>query len=87
MTDLMLALYEFTLAHRMGPLAEDPEYDDFVRCAGLQEQRLRARLDDTGTQNLDDFQNEVRLQHSTEQEVLFRAAVSLSRELNGLLRP
>jgi len=87
MTDLMLALYEFTLARRMGHLSEDPEYDDFVRCAGLQEQRLRARLDEAGSKNLDALLDELRLQHSTEQEVLFRAALSLSRELNGLLRP
>lgn len=87
MTDLMLALYEFTLARRMGHLSEDPEYSDFVRCAGLQEQRLRARLDEAGSKNLDVLLDELRLQHSTEQEVLFRAALSLSRELNGLLRP
>lgn len=87
MTDLMLALYQFTLARRMGPLSEDPEYSDFVRCSGLQEQRLRARLDEAGAQTLDDLLDELRLQHSAEQEVLFRAALSLSRELNGLLRP
>ncbi len=86
MTDLMLALYQFTLAHRMGHLSEDPEYDDFVRCAGLQEQRLRTQLDEAGSQTLDNLLDELRLQHSAEQEVLFRAALTLSRELNGLLQ-
>ena len=86
MTDLMLALYEFTLARRMGHLSEDPEYDDFVRCASLQEQRLRSHLDDAGLQTLDNLLDELRLQHSAEQEVLFRAALSLSRELNGLFQ-
>jgi len=64
MTDLMLALYQFTLARRMGSLAEDPEYEDFVRCADLQEQHLRARLDNAGTQALDNLPDELNLQQA-----------------------
>ena len=85
MTDLMLALYNFACSHRMGRLMEDPEYADFSRCAKLQEERLRARLDDAGKQNLDNLLGELELEHSAEQEAIFQAAFSLSRELNGLL--
>lgn len=87
MTDLMLALYEFTASRRMGYLMEDPEYADFSRCAKLQEQKLRTRLDDGENQNLDDLLGELELERSVEQEAMFQAALSLSRELNGLLRP
>lgn len=87
MTDLMLALYEFTVSRRMGCLMEDPEYADFSRCGNLQKGRLRARLDDAGRQNLDDLLDELNLEHGAEQEAMFQAAFSLSRELNGLLRP
>ena len=87
MTDLMLALYEFAVSRRMGYLMEDPEYDDFSRCVKLQKEKLCARLDDVGKQNLDDLLDELYLEHSAEQEAIFQAAFSLSRELNGLLRP
>lgn len=87
MTDLMLALYEFTTSRRMGYLMEDPEYADFSRCAKLQEERLRARLDDAGKQALDALLGELELEHGAEQEAMFQAAFSLSRELNSLLRP
>ena len=87
MTDLMLALYEFTASRRIGCLMEDPEYADFSRCAKLQEEKLRSRLDTGGKQNLDDLLGELELERSIEQEAMFRAALSLSRELNGLLRP
>ena len=87
MTDLMLALYEFAVSRRMGYLMEDPEYEDFSRCAKLQEQKLRTHLDPAGKQNLDNLLEELRLAHSTEQEAIFQAAFSLSRELNGLLQP
>ena len=87
MTDLMLALYKFTASRRMGHLMEDPEYADFSRCAKLQEQKLRARLDDGGKQNLDDLLGELELERGVEQEAMFRATLSLSRELNGLLQP
>ena len=86
MTDLMLALYEFTASRRMGCVMEDPEYADFSRCARLQEQTLRARLDDASKQNLDDLLDELKLERSVEQEAMFQAALALSRELNGLLR-
>ena len=87
MTDLMLALYQFAVTRRMGSLMEDPEYADFSRCAEQQEERLRDRLDDAGKKNLDDLLGKLELERSAEQEVLFQAAFSLSRELNGLLRP
>lgn len=87
MTDLMLTLYQFAVTRRMGYLMEDPEYADCSRCVRLQTERLRARLDDAGKQNLDDLLGELDLEHSTEQEAVFQAALSLSRELNGPLRP
>ena len=79
MTDLMLALYEFTASRRMGCVMEDPEYADFSRCARLQEQTLRARLDDASKQNLDDLLDELKLERSVEQEAMFQAALALSR--------
>lgn len=87
MTNLMLALYEFTSARRMGCLMEDPNYANFSRCAGLQEQSLRERLDGQSAQHLDRMLAELDSQHSAELEAMFRAAFSLSRELNSLLRP
>ena len=87
MTDFMLTLYQFAVTRRMGYLMEDPEYADCSRCVGVQTERLRARLDRAGQQNLDDLMGELELKHSTEQEAVFQAAFSLSRELNGLLRP
>lgn len=86
MTDLMLALYQFAVTRRMGCLMEDPEYADYSRCIKLQTERLRARLDDAGKQNLDALLDELELEHCAEQEAAFQAAFSLSRELNGLLR-
>ena len=85
MTDLMLALYEFTASRRMGHLMEDPDYADFSRCAKAQEARLRARLDAQAEQHLDALLTELDSEHSVEQESMFLAALSLARELNGLL--
>lgn len=87
MTDLMLALYEFTVSRRMSCLMEDPEYADFSRCANLQKDRLRARLDEAGRQHLDNLLGELELERHAEQEAMFQAAFTLSRELNDLLRP
>ncbi len=87
MTDLMLTLYNFASQHRMGHLMETPEYAEFSRCAEQQEERLRTRLDDAGKKNLDDLLGELDLERSVEQEAMFQAAFSLSRELNGLLQP
>lgn len=87
MTDLMLALYQFAVTHRMGSLMEDPEYAEFSRCANLQEAKLRTHLDQAGTQTLDHLLGELALEQSAQQEAVFQAAFSLSRELNGLLRP
>ncbi len=87
MTDLMLALYQFAVTRRMGSLMEDPEYADFSRCAKQQEESLRTRLDAAGKKNLDDLLGELELEHSAQQEAVFQAAFSLSRELNGLLWP
>ena len=87
MTDLMLALYKFASARRMGCLMEDPNYADFSRCAKLQEQSLRERLDGQGSQHLDHMLAELDSEHSVELEAMFQAAFSLSRDLNSLLRP
>lgn len=87
MTDLMLTLYNFASSHRMGCLMESQEYSDFSRCAKLQEQKLRARLDDAGKQNLDDLLGELDGERSVELDAMFQTALSLSRELNGLLQP
>lgn len=85
MSDLMRTLYAFVMEHRMGGVWDDAEYRSFSSRAQLQEDKLRALLDQEGRQILDDLLGELRLQNNVEMETLFRATVGLCRELNGVL--
>ena len=85
MTDLMSDLYHFVLHRRMGGCWDDPDYADFTRCARAQEAMLRTRLDARSIDILDALLGELANVHAVEQECLFRAALSLYRELHGIL--
>lgn len=80
MTDFMRTLYEYTCQRHMTGVWHDPEYRECAQCAQRKEDALRQRL-------LDDMFEQQSCRQSVELEVLFQAAFSLSRDLNGLLRP
>lgn len=86
MTDLMLTLYEYTCQRHMTGIWYEPEYREYVNCAEQKEEALCRQLDKDGQRLLNDLCDQLSFQHSLELEVLFQAAFSLSRELNGLLR-
>jgi len=87
MTDLMRTLYEYTCQRHMTGIWHQPEYREYVNCAEHKEDSLRQHLDRDGQRLLDELYDQLSCQHSLELEILFQAAFSLSRELNGLLRP
>lgn len=86
MNDLLTTLYEFLSQRRMGQVWDDPEYSTCRSYANLHEKALRARLDPECTQLLEDLLYELSCQHAVELETIFRATLSLSRELGGLVR-
>lgn len=87
MTDLMENLYEFLIRQRVDALLANTEYPDFAACQALQEEKLRAMLNENGQALLDDLLTELSFQHSAELEAMFRASMGLCRELSGLVTP
>lgn len=84
MTDLMKILYSYAQDHEIEALlAQNDEYKENERCTQSQEKRLRAVLDDTGTDILNEFLEEQRLLQFVEEEICFyagfRTALALTR--------
>ena len=86
MTDLMNNLYEFLTRHYISGMAQDPEYAKALGYAEAKQALLDQQLDDSQRRLLQGLLDEVELAHSMEQACLFRATLSLSRELSGLVR-
>jgi len=87
MTDLMENLYEFLIRQRVDALLANTEYPDFAACQALQEEKLRAVLDEDGKKHLDSMLLELSNQHTAELEAVFQASLVLCRELSGLVTP
>lgn len=86
MDDLTRCLYEFVCEKRMGSLSEDKEYIEAVLGAERQEKRVASYLDDEQRPELRALLDTLSAQSDITNEHLFQAALSLSRELNGLVR-
>lgn len=86
MDDLTRCLYEFVCEKRMGSLSEDKEYIEAVLGAERQEKRVASYLDDEQRPELRVLLDTLSAQSDITNEHLFQAALSLSRELNGLVR-
>ena len=86
MNDLTNALYEFVTTRRMGRVFDDPEYRSITSSAQGKENRLRELLDREGNRLLTDLLNEQTLQNAVEMETMFRATVTLCRELGQMVR-
>lgn len=86
MDDLMRCLYEFVRERRMGRLSEDKKYVEAVLGAERYQKRLAACLTGEQQSELDKLTAMIASQGEITGEYLFQAALSLSRELNGLVR-
>lgn len=86
MDDLTRCLYEFVCEKRMGRLSEDKEYKEAALDVELQEQRIRSYLNEEQSKELRWLIGAIALRNHIECEYVFQAALSLSRELNGLVR-
>ena len=82
MTDLMDILYSFAQDHEIEALlVKDDKYQESVRCTRGQEDGLRAVLDETAANILDDFLEEQRLLQFVQEEVCFWAGFRMALEL------
>jgi len=86
MDDLTKCLYEFACAKRLGSLSEDEEYQETLENVSQQRKRVAAHLDEEQQMELRMLIDNVTSQGNIEGEYLFQAALSLSRELSGLVR-
>lgn len=86
MDDLTRCLYEFVYENRMASLSRDKEYIDVVTSAERQEERVASYLNDEQRKELRTLIDALETQSNITCEHLFQAALSLSRELDGLVR-
>ena len=87
MTALTNVLFEFLTRNCIPSICADPEYETAKCYAAEKERLLRSQLDEPQQQLLQDLLDNLRLAHFFEQEYIFQATLSLSRELTGLVRP
>ena len=85
MDDLAQCLYEFLLDRRMGQEWNDGEYKACVLNAELQEEQMKASLNEKQQEELDLLLDRIAERDSMEKTYLFQAALSLVRELNALV--
>lgn len=79
----MTALYQFIQEHRVGSILwRSGEYRDYCRFSRVQEERLRAMLDEKGLETLDSMLQEQSNLHHEELAATFQATILLCRELN-----
>ena len=82
MSDLMDVLYSFAQDHEIEALlAQDDKYQESVRCTRGQEGRLRAVLDETTANVLNDFLEEQKLLQFMQEEICFRVGFRMALEL------
>lgn len=86
MDDLTRCLYEFVCEKRLGSLSEDQEYMDAVLTAERQQKRVASCLSKEQQLELETLTALIAAQGDITGEHLFCAALSLARELNGLVR-
>lgn len=87
MDDLTKCLYEFVCEKRLGSLAEDAEYKEALQTVERQRAKVEALLNREQQWELSLLIDSAAGQSSIECEHLFQAALSLSRELCGLVCP
>lgn len=86
MDDLTRCLYEFVCEKRLGRLSEDKEYIESVLCTERLEEQVASYLDGEQQRELRALIDTLSAQGDVTGEHLFQAALSLSRELSGLVR-
>lgn len=86
MDDLTRCLYEFVCEKRLGRLSEDPEFIDAVLGAERQQKRVASWLSEEQQLELETLTALIAAQGDITNGHLFQAALSLARELNGLVR-
>ena len=86
MDDLTKCLYEFMITKRLGTLWDDPEYKEIIRTVELQTKLVEKNMSEDQRLELDILLDSISAQNSIENEHRFQAALSLSRELNRLVR-
>ena len=86
MDDLVKYLYKYVQEKRMGSLHEDAEYEEADLAVELQEERVSAYLNAEQRKELHWLMDVVAFRDSIENEHVFQAALSLARELSGLVR-
>lgn len=84
MEDLINCLYGFVLENRLGKLVDGPEYQACLDAVVRQEDRVRAGMDAEQRRGLNLLLREVSSLNAMENEGIFRAALGLAGELNGL---
>ena len=83
MTEAMEVLFAHAQDWLVRPLlVAEPEYEDALRHANNQEQRLRAMLSDEAKELLDDLIGERNTLFSFHEQALFRAGFQLAMELS-----
>lgn len=86
MDDLTRCLYEFVCETRLGGLSEDKAYLEAVLSAKQQEARIASYLNCEQQRELRALLDTAAAQGDIAGEYLFQAALSLARELSGLVR-
>ena len=86
MDDLTKCLYQFVREKQMGNLTEDAEYEEAALSVELQAERVSAYLNAEQRKELYWLMDAVAFRDSIENEYVFQAALSLARELSGLVR-
>ena len=87
MTDLMNTLYEFLPSYNAPGVWSSPEYANALDCAKRKKEQLESQLNKRQLQLLEDLLRELQLAGRFDREYIFQAALALSRELAGLVRP
>ena len=87
MTELTNALFNFLNSHQHPGLWNDPEYEKTVGYAEAKQELLFQQLNEDQRRLLSEMLDEFELAHHMEKVCLFQAALSLCRELSGLVRP
>lgn len=82
MTSAMQALYIYAQEYMVHPLlAQEPEYEEILRCADKQEQEFCALLDDTAQKRLEALLDERSMLAFHQEQAMFRAGFRLALEL------
>jgi len=87
MSELTNALYEFVTSHSMPGLWEKPEYQIAQTNADTKLEQLCGQLEEKQRKLLSELIDEIDLAYAIRSEYIFQAALALSRELSGLVRP